>query len=268
MTKLRIGRFFYSNLFPIYFMLEKETDCSSYEFVEGVPSFLNREIREGRIDVSPSSSIEYLRTPEIYELIEGHSISSKGPVGSVFLFSKRPIEALDRLTVLTSSQSETSVALLHIILKKFAGIECDFRTTSDPIEKAMQEADAYLLIGDDALRESLRWPALHIYDIGDLWYRYTGLPAVFALWIVRKEARTERNELVARFARDLDRAKASALTNLDMVAAASPPRSFLSEQELVRYWRGISYDFGEEHRRGLDLFRKYASELGLLLPNP
>ncbi len=264
MIKLKIGRFFYSNLFPIYYMLEKEADCSYYEFVEGVPSFLNKEIREGRIDVSPSSSIEYLRNTDKYDLIEGHSISSIGPVGSVFLFSKRPIGELGNVTVLTSSQSETSVGLLKIILKRFLGLECDFRSTSDPLGKAMESAEAYLVIGDDALRESLMWPALHIYDIGDLWYRYTGLPTVFALWIVRKESAAGEKELVNRFTRDLDRAKASALKDLDMVAAASPPRSFLSERELVSYWRGISYDFDEAHRKGLALFRQYAAELGLL----
>ncbi len=264
MTKLRVGRFFYSNLFPIYYMIEKEADCSSYEFVEGVPSFLNREIREGRIDVSPSSSIEYLRNTDKYDLIRDHSISSIGPVGSVFLLSKRPIGELEDATVLTSSQSETSVGLLQIILKRFLGIACYFRSTSDPLEKAMESADAYLVIGDDALRESLRWPALHIYDIGDLWYRHTGLPAVFALWIVRKECCEGKKELVDRFTRDLDRAKASALKNLDLVAAASPITSLLPTKELISYWKGISYDFGEEHRRGLGLFRQYAAELGLL----
>jgi chorismate dehydratase len=263
-TKLKIGRFFYSNLFPIYYMLEKEADCSSYEFVEGVPSFLNREIREGRIDVSPSSSIEYLRNTDKYDLIEGHSISSIGPVGSVFLFSKRPIGELGNATVLTSSQSETSVGLLNIILNTFLGLECNFRSTSDPLEKAMESAEAYLVIGDDALRESLSWPALHIYDIGDLWYRHTGLPAVFALWIVRKESAAQEKELVGRFTRDLDRAKESALKNLDVVVAASPITNLLPERELISYWKGISYDFGEEHRKGLDLFRQHAAELGLL----
>jgi chorismate dehydratase len=149
-------------------------------------------------------------------------------------------------------------------LKKFLGIECSFRSTSDPLDKAMHSADACLLIGDDALRESLRWPALHIYDIGDLWYRHTGLPAVFALWIVRKECSGGKKELVARFTRDLDRAKISALKNLDALAAASPPGSYLTQQELVSYWKGISYDFGEEHGKGLDLFKRYAAELGLL----
>ena len=115
MSKLKIGRFSYSNLFPIFYMLEKECDCSEYEFIEGVPSELNKKIRENEIDVSPSSSIEYLRNPDKYDLLDDHSISSKGPVGSIFLFSRRPIETLNGLTVLTSSQSETSVALQEIL---------------------------------------------------------------------------------------------------------------------------------------------------------
>ncbi len=267
MTKLKIGRFFYSNLFPIYYMLDKEADCSRYEFVEGAPSFLNKEIREGRIDVSPSSSIEYLRNADLYDLIEGHSISSIGPVGSVFLFSSRPIEELAGATVATSSQSETSVALLRIILKKFLGVECAFTPTSDTLERALASYDACLVIGDDALRESLRRPAPYIYDIGDLWHRHTGLPAVFALWIVRKACCPGEKGLVESFTRDLDRAKTAALHNLDKVAAASPPGSYLSQQELVSYWRGISYDFGNDHRKGLDLFRRYAGELCLLTNN-
>ncbi|SPQ00511.1 conserved hypothetical protein [Candidatus Sulfobium mesophilum] len=261
---LRIGRFFYSNLFPIYYMMEKQAACSAYEFIEGVPSFLNREIREGRLDISPSSSIEYLRNKDRYDLIEGHSISSSGPVGSIFLFSKRPIEALGNATVFTSSQSETSVAMINIILKKFLRTECTFISTSEPIRKVLAHAEAYMLIGDDALRESLKWPELKVYDIGDLWFKHTGLPSVFALWIVRKECLTDKRELLARFKRDLDTAKVSALRDLETVAAASPLRGVLSGRELVSYWEGISYDFGEAHRKGLDLFRNYAEELGIL----
>jgi len=264
MLTLRIGRFSYSNLFPIFYMMEKEADCSAYEFIEGVPSHLNREIREGRIDVSPSSSIEYLRNTGRYDLIRGHSISSSGPVGSIFLFSRKPIEALGSSTIFTSSQSETSVALLRIILKKFLGMDCSFSSTSEPIGKVLASENAYLLIGDDALTQSLKWPGLHIYDIGDLWYRHTGLPSVFALWIIRKACFPEKKSLIERFISDLDAAKVSALKNLGAVAAASPLRNYLSDEELISYWKGISYDLGEEHRRGLDLFRHYAEDLGIL----
>lgn len=262
--RLRIGRFSYSNLFPIYYMLDRHADCSAYEFVEGVPSELNRKIRQGDIDISPSSSIEYLRHSGVYDLIPGHSISSAGPVRSIFLFSKRPIEALDRQTILTTSQSETSVALLRIILSRFYEISCKLQTSAEPIASALRAHEAYLLIGDDALTEALKWPKLFIYDLGDLWYKHTALPCVFALWIVRKDCCAGRSDLVRRFMDDLDKARDKALGSLAEVAAASPLRPVLSEEELIAYWKGISYRLGEEHLKGLDLFRRYLAEMGML----
>jgi chorismate dehydratase len=245
-------------------MLQKEADCSEYEFIEGAPSDLNKKIRQGQIDISPSSSIEYLRHPDKYRLIENHSISSKGLIGSILLFSRRPIETLSGLTVLTSSQSETSVALLHIILKKFYQINCDLKSTSEPIEQAIKSHSAYLLIGDEALSEALKWPELFIYDIGDLWDKHTGLPFTFALWIASEESLAEKPGLIKNFTNDLNKAKISAFKNLGAIATESQLRNLLSEEELVKYWRGISYDFGNEERKGFDLFRKYSEELGLI----
>jgi chorismate dehydratase len=262
--KLRIGRIAYANLFPIFYTLEREFDCSSYEFVDGVPSAVNRMIGAGEIDISPSSSVEYLRNSGHYLLIENHSISSRGPVRSIFLFSKRPIETLGGRTVLVTSQSETSIVLLRIILGTFYRLECSFTPTSEPIGKAMHSNDAYLLIGDDALTEARRWPNLHIYDLGDLWYKNTGLPFTFALWIMRRGCCVEDPGIIGKFKGDLDASKAIALRNLGRIASASPLIGLLSVEELVEYWQGISYDYNEEHKRGFDLFRKYALQLGLL----
>lgn len=261
-NKLKIGKMAYANLFPLFYMLSEKCDCSSYEFVEGVPSDLNKKIRLGEIDISPSSSIEYLRHSEIYHFIRNHSISSKGPVKSIFLFSKKPIEALNGATVLTTSQSETSAALLDIIFRKFYEINCRLESSSEPLENGIKSYQAYMLIGDKAMLESARWKEYQ-YDLGELWYRNTGLPMTFALWIVRKEWRPQ-DELFRRFVADLDYAKTEALSNLSYVAAASPLRRYLSEEELIKYWEGISYDFGEEHKRGFDLFRKYAEDLGII----
>ncbi len=261
--KLKIGKITYANLFPIFYILEKEANCSEYEFIEGVPSDLNQRIRHGEVDISPSSSIELLRNASKYTLIENHSISSRGPVGSILLFSKRPIEALDGTTVLISSQSETSAALIRIVLEKFYAMTCFFRSTADPVKKALRSCEAYLLIGDEALAEALKWPKLFIYDVGELWYKNTGLPFTFALWIVRRECLTEKADLLERFTNDLNNAKTKALKDFPAVAAASPLRQFLSEEYLVSYWNRISYDFGEGHKKGFDLFRRYAEELGL-----
>jgi chorismate dehydratase len=263
-NRLLIGKIPYANLFPIFYMLEKEAGPSGYEFIEGVPSDLNKKIREGLIDVSPSSSIEYLRHRDKYELIENHSISSSGPVGSILLFSKKPIETLGGLTVLTSSQSATSVALIQIVLNKFYKLDCRFQSSNKQLKDAIGSSAAYLLIGDEALREALKWPALHIYDIGELWYRHTTLPFTFALWIARKDCCVEKEEIYRKFIDGLNRAKTSALRNLATIAASSPLKDTLSEKDLITYWEKMSYDFNDEHRKGLELFNAYAKELGLI----
>ncbi|MEW6162912.1 MAG: menaquinone biosynthesis protein [Nitrospirota bacterium] len=274
---LKIGKVPYSNLFPIFYILEKQCDCSGYEFIEGFPSTLNWLLRSGQIDISPSSSIEYLRYKNKYTFIKGHSISSKGPVGSILLLSRRPIEELEGKTVLTSSQSETSVVLLDVILKKFYKIECPLKPTDEKVDLLLNKAGAFLSIGDDALKarkivtsHTLGWGDIYIYDLGDLWYRNTGLPFVFALWIVRKGCFTEKAELLKRFIHDLNKAKGLAMENLDKIAQALRPlllsrySLIITEEELIPYWKGISYDFIEEHERGLKLFRRYSEELGLL----
>jgi len=243
-------------------MLQKQCDCSGYEFIEGFPSTLNWLLRSGQIDISPSSSIEYLRYRNKYTFIEGHSISSKGPVGSILLLSRRPIEELEGKTVLTSSQSETSVVLLDVILKKFYKIECPLKPTDDPLEVVLKDAEAYLSIGDDALKArkavtsykfqipnkdkdsslvTRHSSLIYIYDLGDLWYRNTGLPFVFALWIVRKGCFTEKAELLRRFIHDLNKAKGLAMEDLDKIAQALRPlllsrySLIITEEELISY---------------------------------
>lgn len=283
--RLRIGRINYANMFPIFYMLEHGCDCSAYSFIEGVPSELNRLLREGEIDISPSSSIEYLRHKDMYTILDGHSISSFGPIGSILLFSIRPIETLGGSTVYVSSQSETSVVLLDIILKKFYGAVCRLKTSDAPLQQALASGHAYLLIGDDALKaaasrnlqvisqkfqgasenSSLTTPPsyspLFVYDLGDIWFKMTGLPFVFALWVARKDYCTEQPALIERFKNDLDDSKAFALNNLEFLAQRIPFPAMLSIEEIISYWRNISYDLNEEHKKGLELFKSYAEEL-------
>ncbi len=280
--RLKIGKIPYANLFPIFYMLENRCDTSKYEFIEGVPSSLNRMLRNGEVDISPSSSIEYLSCRDKYDIVEGHSISSFGPIESIILFSKKKVEQLDGLTVLTSSQSETSVALLRIIFEKFYKVKCNLRTADIRPDALPSDAEAYLQIGDDALKtvisyklkvkregktsqsSTLNSQLVRTYDLGEIWYKYTSLPFTFALWIHRKECCRERAGLLKKFKEDLSKAKEFAVKSFKELASASPLRGVLTEDELIGYWEKISYDFGDEHKKGLELFRKYSEELGLI----
>ncbi|MDP2280008.1 MAG: menaquinone biosynthesis protein, partial [Nitrospirota bacterium] len=246
--KLRIGKIPYANLFPIFYMLESECDCSEYEFVEGVPSALNYMLRMGEVDVSPSSSIEYLRHSDEYAIVEDHSISSMGHVGSIILLSGKPIEELNGLSVLTSSQSETSAALLRIIFEKFYKVKCDLKTADIHLDSLPSTAEAYLLIGDDALKavKSKSAKVAYIYDLGELWHKHTGLPFTYALWIYKKDCCKEKSELLEKFEKDLNKAKRLAVKNFKKIALQSPMRGILTEAELITYWENISYDFRNE----------------------
>jgi chorismate dehydratase len=277
---LKIGRIHYANLYPIFYTLQKEGDKAFFQFAEGVPSELNRLLREGAIDISPSSSIEYLRHPDRYTLINGHSISSKGEIRSILLFSRSPIETLSKKQVFASGQSETSTALLRIILNSFYKLHASVTVSSLDLIHGLEEAPAYMLIGDDALRWSsrverkgpgsrkafLHAPAgdfeIFVYDLGTLWYERTGLPFVFALWIARREC-CESEEFL-RFIELLDSAKEFAVRNFEMIAKEYPEGDMIGTRELVSYWENMSFDFDDDHRKGLELFRTHLKEEGLL----
>jgi chorismate dehydratase len=270
---LKIGKIPYANLFPIYHYLEDKCKNAGYKFVKGVPSALNKKLRDGEIDISPSSSIEFLKCRDRYSIIPWLSLSAEGPVCSIFLFSKYPLESLDKKSIAVSSQSETSVALLKVILRDFYSLRCKFKeVNSSSVKKILSDFSACLLIGDDAMRarkkgmsdelrvksENKDNASLYVYDLGELWFKHTGLPFVFALWIIKKKTLSEKKELITRFTSDLVRAKEYAYKKFPLIAKHAFHKKWLSEKELVQYWKCISYDFTDRHLEGLCLFERYA----------
>jgi len=282
-SKLRIGIINYANVFPIYYSLKSQCDLSGYEFIEAYPSSLNKMLKDGEIDLGICSSIEYLRHKDDYIFIEGHSIGSDGPIKSIALISRVHIKMLDSQEIFVTHQSETSPVLLGIILKKFYGISAKLIVTDAPFYDAIRNHSAYLSIGDDALRTTLNSASLipvsksqefelisvendafYFYDLGSLWNLYTGLPFVFALWTLRKKSIESKGELFERFKKDLLIARQYALSHLEDIALLSPLSKIIDTKGLISYWRLISYGLDERHLNGLELFGKYASEIGLL----
>ena len=276
MEKLNIGRIPYANLYPIYYYLDNKCGKSEYKFIKGVPSKLNSMLREGSLDISPSSSIEYLRNKDSYLILPWFSISSSGPIKSIFLFSKSPINELGGKTIAVSSESETSTALLKIIMKEFLSLKCKFVPVDQrSVKSILSSFSAILHIGDTAMIEAGKITCassslkskedLFIYDIGELWDKYTGLPCVYALWVVRKKVLSEKTDLIERLSLDLIEANKYASKNYTNIAKTAPQKKWLTEKELVDYWKTISYDLTDKHLEGLKLFEKYAGYLEKVL---
>jgi chorismate dehydratase len=212
----------------------------------------------GHLDICPSSSIEFAKHPESYLILKDLSISAIGPVKSVYLFSNLPIESLDRQTVGLTGESDTSVNLLKIILRKFYGHRNTYKKLLVSTTDALNDLPAILLIGDSALRAGLQKnSSWYAYDLGELWYNNTGLPFVFALWIVREEAVSRKKDWVAALYARLCVAKNSAFGMFESIAD-----SFT--KEWIGYWRTISYDLTSRHLDGLQVFYQFSAELGLI----
>lgn len=265
---LRIGQIDYANCVPIFTALKNNFDCSNYRFVRGVPAELNRKLSSGDIDVSPSSSFEYGKSSERYCILPDLSISSVGPVRSVLLFSRLPIEQLNGQRVGLTAESDTSVNLLKIILKKFYGFDNAFERSALPLRQALTDYAAMLLIGDTALKEAMQCRDLYVYDLGELWHSLTGLPFVFALWIVRREVAEEKGGEIRAFCADLRGAKGLASRSFGQIAAACQETSWMSEKALIDYWRTISYELTPLHVEGVMTFFRYATDLRILEKMP
>ncbi len=262
---LRIGRIDYANCTPIFHALQEHFPCDDYTFVGGVPARLNGLLASGEIDICPSSSIEYALHPDRYLILPDLSISSSGPVASVLLFSRTAPEALDGQEIMLSAESATSVNLLKILMAKRFGCSCRFTVSYQQPAEALRTAPAMLLIGDAALRSSMAETGLRVYDLGSLWYEWTGLPFVFALWFCTRVAAQERRREVQVLAERLVQSKTYAGRERERIAAASPEVAWMGRERLIAYWRdNIAYELGMAQQKGLRLFYDLSAELGLI----
>jgi len=116
---LKVGKIEYLNTVPVYYgFLTGKVSYDSVEFVEDVPSELNRLLREGELDVSVISSYEYLVNSNRYLLLPDFSISARKRVLSVLFLSTVPIHQLHRKDVWLTRSSMTSRELLKFLLRE------------------------------------------------------------------------------------------------------------------------------------------------------
>ncbi|MEZ4600230.1 MAG: menaquinone biosynthesis protein [Syntrophotaleaceae bacterium] len=264
---LRVGHIAYANCIPFFHHLA--ASGFSGRIVSGVPSELNRLLAIGELDISPSSSFEYGRNWSEYCLFPDLSISSIGAVRSVLLFSHVPLKRLAEKPIAMTGESATSVNLLRILLQEFLGFHDEVSLqTQVSVEESIAAGDNGLLIGDRALRASLSPIAPYVFDLGELWKDFTGLPFVFALWIIGIRASETKNRALAILQKQLRASLERTLCDPARTASEVSGYNWFGERNLAEYWRAVSYDFSPAHREGLELFFRLAEKHRLLPGKP
>jgi chorismate dehydratase len=251
----RLGCVPYVNARPLVALFEAEPSLG-VEVVYDVPSRLPRLLRSGEADAVLVSSHFALSTDGA-RAAAGTGICSDGPVESVRLFSKVHPKNVRSLALDASSMTSNALALSW--LRERHGASPASEPCPHDLAAMLAGHDAAVLIGDNGMRPGLK--AAHVFDLGQEWTAWTGLPFVWALWV-------GFDGLSPRLAGLLDQARdwsglgrgATATDRSDRVvqdAAAesgldpSPVRAYL-EQTMV-------FRVGERERQGL---RRFAALTG------
>jgi len=253
--RARIGMVNFINTAPLYEVWRRTVHRPEWTVTEGPPSLLNRLLFQGELDLGFVSSHEYAAHPDRYLLLPDLSISSTRRVGSVFLFADTAPEKLQDRLVLLSSQSQTSVSLVKIILEEFIGVTPRYESGELFGARGRQEKPAALLaIGDEALRLAAAGTYPVRLDLSEVWHDHTGLPFVFAVWAVREEFRDREKATVSAIHEELRRCLAEGRRDLEAISRRVAPRIPMDFQPCYDYLRGLEYDLGEEKRQGLARF--------------
>ena len=261
----RVGHIQFLNCLPLYYGLVHDGVVVDLELTRGTPTELNRQLLEGQLDISPISSVEYLRHADELLLLPDLTVSSDGPVKSIVLASRVPAAALDGRPVALANTSATSQVLARIVLAERYGVAPHYFECPPDLEAMLARADAALLIGDPALRVLFRPPAgLHCYDLGDEWQRLTSCAMVYAVWAVRREYAARAPHLVREVLDAFRRSLAFSLDHVDEIARAASRWERFPPETLAAYFRTLRFEFGERYQDGLRAYAGRAVQHGAL----
>ncbi len=261
---LNLGHIIYSNCFPPHSGIVTGKIPFPFRLTEGIPTELNRLLREGSVDVSPSSSIEYAMNPGKYVLLPDLSITSRKEVRSIILQSRLPINELNQKNVALTTASATSVVLLRILLELRYKIHPNYSSFQQGKDDPFGSVDALLFIGDHALKTKATRDYPFLYDLGELWFLFTGLPFVFALWQVNYKKNIDKDLAVLYDV--LMKSKEYGLAHIGQLADSHAGRFGLSASLLTGYWSSFSYELTDFEKKGLLAFYGYAAEIGAVRP--
>jgi predicted solute-binding protein len=151
----------------------------------GLPAQLAIKLREKNLDGAFLSPIDYAKDYAMYRIIPKVAAVSTGESGSALLLFNENIRKIESLAVDPSSASE--IVLASLILQEKYDARPKLIPTIADADTALRLSDAYLAVGDTALKYKDRTNKI---DLVDEWTDLTGLPFVHGVWVSREDILT------------------------------------------------------------------------------
>ena len=250
-----IGRIPYTNCIPYFHGFPEH---AAWQWADLSPRQLGRQAGDGALMAGALPLADFLRLADTFERLGPLGIAVRARCGSVMLFSRKPARQLDGATVAVTEATSTSALLLRLILERHFHIAPKTYARGP----ATDDADAVLLIGDEALKfhaQDRRYP--YETDLAFEWWLWQHLPFVFAVWAVRKDAAAADKQQLSRL---LQHQLAMNTARLEELAKARAPSLGLPPEEVRRYLASFIYRLSEPEEEGITRFRSLVEEHRLL----
>ncbi len=241
---LRVGHMTYLNSEVFYRHLPEE----SCELVAMPPRAMAAAVDRGDLAAGPLPTAEVFRLGDAVRPLGNLGVASDGSANSVFLFSHLPVDKLNGKRIAVTTHTATSIQLLRVL---FADL---WNVSGHEFVRTDESHDAALWIGDPALerRSSGQYP--YRYDLGRSWKGLTGLPFVFAEWVIRADVPRERANQLERLVSQATQAGTDFFSVLKISRERATPG--MSESDVADYIRAFTYFLGPRERRGQQEFRR------------
>ena len=251
---IKLGSVPFLNAKPLTYALTNNLIDHEFDLIQTPPSELSAKLHRKEIDVGLIPVAELLRRKD-YSVVPQISISSSGKVDSVIVIAKSDLRELK--TIAVDKRSQSSTALLRIVLEIFYGSKPDYIPTDIDKADMLEGVDGAMLIGDSGLRECHTADnPYRLYDLGEIWTGKTGLPFVYAVFAVNEGVILGKN-LDA-----LIESKNYGLGIIDEIAETESQKIGIEKDVCLKYLTDrIKYDLGEEEVKGIVKYSELLSEL-------
>jgi len=252
--RISLGKISYINASPVYYGLDNGLLPDWLTMVPDVPSALNHQIITDQIEISPISAAFYAMNHEKLLLLPDLSISCHGNVLSVLCASNYELDDLDQKTVMFSQESASAASFLKMIFSQ-RQVYPDFKVGPvGDINQIPSGVDAVMVIGDNALTQPWQERYVHCFDLGGIWYEMTGLPFVFAVWVVRESFAKKYPEQVGQVLELLHASKKQGYAHIADVILAGTQKLKLSHSLIKRYYDLLICDLDPLKIKAMKIF--------------
>ncbi len=257
-NQLKFGFHDFLNAQPLLLPLVQQEKTLGIKIVQDVPARLAEKLLANELDLAMIPTIEFLLHLDRYRLLPGICIASRGEVKTVLLVAKVPLENIETLAV--DPRSKTSVALLKLLFADQFSSTIQFHPASPDPSEMLQEHDAALIIGDQAMGAQSLDSVKFAFDLSEEWFQRTGKTFVHAVVASQKNIELE-NQLLDY----LNQAGVKASDEINAIAKTFSEKLGLDEKLCRDYLQNkIIYALGEEELQGIETFQKMCFEKGLV----